>query len=112
MGTLAAKLIEIFWSLIDRNRARRLRIKRHVSAALLHLRGIRAAPDGDSPQYQGEKHHLGVELGQLIEVAGEDPEAFAEELRVATEVHGAVVIRGERQVDGYIDALASLQARG
>jgi hypothetical protein len=111
VGALAAKLLEIFWSLIDRNRARRLRIKRHVSAALLHLRGVREAPAGESPQYLGERHHLGVELGQLIEVAGENPDAFAEELRVATEVHGAVVIRGERFVDGYIEELASLQGR-
>jgi Trypsin-like peptidase domain len=85
--------------------ARAARVRRAAAGALLHLRGVRNAPPGDSNEYRDEKHLLGEELKRLIEAAGESPGDFGQELRVGLDVHEAVASGGERYVDEYIAKL-------
>ena len=80
-------------------------VSRAAAGALLHLRGVRNAPHGDSKEYRDEKHLLGKELTKLTKAAAESPGEFGQELRVGLEVQDAVVIRSERYVDNYIAKL-------
>jgi hypothetical protein len=105
MGALLAKIADIVWGIFDRSWKGRSRVNRAAAGALLHLRGVRNAPAGDSKEYRDEKYLLGVKLKKLTAAAGESPGKFSEELRIALLVQDAVVIRGERYVDEYIAQL-------
>jgi len=88
------------------------RVNRAAAGALLHLRGVRNAPYGDSKEYRDERHLLGEEVTKLTKAAAESPGEFGQELRVGLEVQDAVVIRGERYVDEDIAKLERIVLSG
>ena len=108
MGVFLAKIAEIVSDTVKGIAGRRRAVNRAAVASLRHLRGVRNAPPGDSPEYRDEKRLLGERLAQLTDSAGEKPRKFREELRVAGRIQDAVVIGGERYVDEYIADLERL----
>jgi hypothetical protein len=105
MGGLLAKIADIAWEIFRGGREIEARVNSAAAGALVHLEGVRDAPHGDSSEYRDEKGYLGGELKKLTLAAGERPGKFKDELEIAMLVQNAVVIRGERFVDGYITQL-------
>jgi hypothetical protein len=109
MFALLAKLAELADNWTGRRRGEAAAVRRAKTSALTHLRGVRNAPPGDSQMYRDEKEHLGRSLQELIDAASAPPgNRFAEHVRVSMRVKDAVVIRGERLVDEYIEELKRL----
>jgi hypothetical protein len=109
MFALLAKLAELAGLREGERRREAAAVRRATASALTHLEGVRNAPPGDSQMYLDEKEHLGRSLQELIEAASAPPgDRFKAHVLAGRRVKDAVVIRGERLVDPYIEELERL----